>query len=118
MGYTIFAASVLAANAVLRSIFGAVFPLFTSQMYANLGIHWASTIPAFLALACVPFPFLFYRYGPKIRVNCKYSQQADAFMRKMQNQFQQNDDDDDEEDDQKDTADEKPQATQDRTASD
>ena len=46
-----------------------------------LGIHWASTIPAFLALACVPFPFLFYRYGPKIRVNCKYSQQADAFMR-------------------------------------
>ncbi|KAI7395288.1 synaptic vesicle transporter [Hortaea werneckii] len=120
--YTIFAASVLAANAVLRSIFGAVFPLFTSQMYANLGIHWASTIPAFLALACVPFPFLFYRYGPKIRVNCKYSQQADAFMRKMQNQFQQNDDDDDddEEDDQKDTADdEKPQqAKQDRTASD
>ncbi|KAI7695137.1 synaptic vesicle transporter, partial [Hortaea werneckii] len=116
--YTIFAASVLAANAVLRSIFGAVFPLFTSQMYANLGIHWASTIPAFLALACVPFPFLFYRYGPKIRVNCKYSQQADAFMRKMQNQFQQSDDDD-EEDDQKEAADdEKPQATQDRTASD
>lgn len=117
--YTIFAASVLAANAVLRSIFGAVFPLFTSQMYANLGIHWASTIPAFLALACVPFPFLFYRYGPKIRVNCKYSQQADAFMRKMQNQFQQSDDDDDEEEDQKATADdEKPQANQDRTASD
>ncbi|KAI7342268.1 synaptic vesicle transporter, partial [Hortaea werneckii] len=116
--YTIFAASVLAANAVLRSIFGAVFPLFTSQMYANLGIHWASTIPAFLALACVPFPFLFYRYGPKIRVNCKYSQQADAFMRKMQNQFQQSNDDD-EEDDQKDNADdEKPQAKQDRTASD
>merc|ERR1711939_865070 len=55
-----------------------------------------------------------------IRVNCKYSQQADAFMRKMQNQFQQNDDDDDEADDQKDTADdEKPQqAKQDRTASD
>merc|ERR1712072_108500 len=69
-----------------------------SQMYANLGIHWASTIPAFLALACVPFPFLFYRYGPKIRVNCKYSQQADAFMRKMQNQFQQSDDDDEEDD--------------------
>merc|ERR1711939_1048305 len=55
-----------------------------------------------------------------IRVNCKYSQQADAFMRKMQNQFQQNDDDDDEADDQKDTAeDEKPQQVkQDRTASD
>ncbi|KAL1967131.1 hypothetical protein VTN77DRAFT_3422 [Rasamsonia byssochlamydoides] len=59
--YTIFAASVLAANAVLRSLFGMAFPLFTTYMYHNLGIHWASTIPAFLALACTPFPFLFYK---------------------------------------------------------
>lgn len=29
-GYTIFAASVLAANAILRSLFGFAFPLFTS----------------------------------------------------------------------------------------
>ena len=86
--YTIFAASVLAANAVLRSIFGAVFPLFTTQMFDNLGIHWASTIPAFLALVCVPMPFLFYKYGPKIRVKCKYAQQSDAFMRKMQGQME------------------------------
>jgi hypothetical protein len=35
--YTIFAASVLAANSVLRSCFGAAFPLFTTQMYASLG---------------------------------------------------------------------------------
>jgi hypothetical protein len=35
--YTIFAASVLAANSVLRSIFGAVFPLFTTYMYQDLG---------------------------------------------------------------------------------
>ncbi|KAF2768013.1 major facilitator superfamily transporter [Teratosphaeria nubilosa] len=89
--YTIFAASVLAANAVLRSIFGAVFPLFTTQMYDNLGIHWASSIPAFLAMACVPFPFLFYKFGPKIRVNCKYAQQADAFMRKLQSQMDKDD---------------------------
>lgn len=31
--YTIFAASVLAANSVLRSLFGAAFPLFTSREY-------------------------------------------------------------------------------------
>lgn len=30
--YTIFAASVLAANSVLRSVFGAAFPLFTKQV--------------------------------------------------------------------------------------
>lgn len=81
--YTIFAASVLAANSVLRSVFGAVFPLFTTYMYQDLGIHWASSIPAFLALACVPFPFLFYKYGPAIRTRCKYAAESDAFMRKM-----------------------------------
>lgn len=35
--YTIYAASVLAANSVLRCIFGFAFPLFTTQMYAGLG---------------------------------------------------------------------------------
>ncbi|KAF2094808.1 MFS general substrate transporter [Rhizodiscina lignyota] len=85
--YTIFAASVLAANGVIRSIFGAVFPLFTTQMYANLGIHWASTIPAFLALLCLPFPFLFYKYGGAIRARCKYSKEADEFMKKLRGQL-------------------------------
>lgn len=65
--YTIFAASVMAANSVLRSLFGAIFPLFTTSMYRNLGIHWASSNPAFLALVCVPFPFLCYKYGRTIR---------------------------------------------------
>lgn len=86
--YTIFAASVLAANSVLRSCFGAAFPLFTSYMYQNLGIHWASSIPAFLALACVPFPFLFYKYGAAIRTRCKFAAQSEAFMRKIQEQVQ------------------------------
>lgn len=81
--YTIYAASVLAANSVLRSMFGAIFPLFTTYMYDNLGIHWASTIPAFLALACVPFPFLFYKYGPVIRKKCKYAREAAEVMAKM-----------------------------------
>ncbi|KAM4065908.1 major facilitator superfamily protein [Hirsutella rhossiliensis] len=81
--YTIFAASVLAANSVLRSLFGAAFPLFTSYMYEGLGIHWASSIPAFLALACVPFPFLFYHYGPAIRARCKFAAESAAFMRRL-----------------------------------
>ncbi|RHZ44406.1 MFS transporter [Aspergillus thermomutatus] len=81
--YTIFAASVLAASAVLRSIFGAAFPLFVQYMYSSLGIHWASSIPAFLALACVPFPFLFYKYGSVIRRRCKFAAESDEFMRKL-----------------------------------
>ena len=78
--YVIYAASVLAANSVLRSLFGAAFPLFCPYMYKNLGIHWASSIPAFLALACVPFPFLFYKYGGAIRERCKFAAEAAAFL--------------------------------------
>ncbi|KAK5072429.1 hypothetical protein LTR51_005065 [Lithohypha guttulata] len=84
--YTIYAASVLAANSVLRSLFGAAFPLFTADMYSSLGIHWASTIPAFLALACTPFPYLFYKYGEPIRLKCKYAAQAHKIMSDMRAQ--------------------------------
>lgn len=58
-------------------------------MYANLGIHWAASIPAFLALVCVPMPFLFYKYGPAIRERCKFAAESAAFMRRMQEQLQQ-----------------------------
>ncbi|KAI0156653.1 MFS general substrate transporter [Hypoxylon sp. FL1284] len=81
--YVIYAASVLAASSVLRSLFGTAFPLFTSAMYTNLGIHWASSIPAFLALACLPFPFLFYRYGHAIRMKCKYAAEAAEVLTRM-----------------------------------
>ncbi|PYI03987.1 MFS general substrate transporter [Aspergillus sclerotiicarbonarius CBS 121057] len=81
--YTIYAASVLAANSIIRSCFGAGFPLFTTYMYENLGIHWASSIPAFLSIACLPFPFIFYKYGAAIRRKCKYAGESDAFMKKL-----------------------------------
>ena len=97
--YTIYAASVLAANSVLRSTFGAIFPLFTTYMYDNLGIHWASTIPAFLALACVPFPFLFYKYGPVIRKKCRYAREAAEVMAKIKQRRPEDEDIRDEESD-------------------
>ena len=82
--YTIYAASVFAAGAMLRAFVGAAFPLFTAQMYHDIGIHWASSIPAFLILACLPFPFVIYRYGAKIRMRCKYSHEAAVLMARMQ----------------------------------
>lgn len=84
--YTIYASSVLAAAAIFRSIVGAVFPLFTTQMYDRLGIHWASSVPAFLTLACMPFPFVMYRYGEKLRLKCRYAAEAAEMMRRMQMQ--------------------------------
>jgi len=81
--YTIYAASVLAANAVLRSLFGAAFPLFTAQMYEALGIHWAAALPGFIALACIPFIVVFWKYGARIRAKCKYSADAERQMNAM-----------------------------------
>ncbi|KAJ9150193.1 MFS general substrate transporter [Pleurostoma richardsiae] len=81
--YVVYAASVLAANSVLRSLFGTAFPLFTTQMYENLGNQWASSIPAFLVLGCLPFPFLFHKYGPQIRSKCKYASEAAKVLEMM-----------------------------------
>jgi multidrug resistance protein len=82
--YTIYAASVLAANTILRSIFGAVFPLITKYIYDGVGIHWGPSIPALLSVLCMPAPFLFYRYGATIRKRCKYSAESYHYMQKLQ----------------------------------
>ena len=81
--YTIYAASVLAGGVFLRSIFAAVFPAFSPYMYSSLGIHWASSIPGFLAVLCMPLPFLFYRYGAAIRLRCKYAKEADLVLKRI-----------------------------------
>ena len=52
-------------------------------MYESLGNQWASSIPAFLALACVPFPFLFYKYGEQIRMKCEYAAEAASVLKRM-----------------------------------
>ncbi|KAL2859215.1 major facilitator superfamily domain-containing protein [Aspergillus pseudodeflectus] len=60
-------ASALAANGLVRYIFGAVFPLFTIQMYQNLDVHWASSVFAFLSLVQLPIPWLLFKFGPRLR---------------------------------------------------
>lgn len=37
--YLMYAASALALNTIIRSGVAAVFPLFTVQMYHNVGVH-------------------------------------------------------------------------------
>ena len=66
--YTKYAASALAANTLLRSLFGFAFPLFAISMYTAIGAQWATTILAFLGLLCVPIPFVLYKYGELIRM--------------------------------------------------
>jgi hypothetical protein len=53
-------------------------------MYRGLGIHWASSVPAFMALACTPLPFTFYRYGARIREHCKYAAIAGEHLKDIE----------------------------------
>ncbi|EXJ77487.1 hypothetical protein A1O3_09713 [Capronia epimyces CBS 606.96] len=65
--YQKYAASALAAKVFLRSGGGAAFPLFTTQMYHTLGLHWASWLLAFIGVAMVFIPFSFYFFGARVR---------------------------------------------------
>ncbi|CAF9908277.1 MAG: hypothetical protein ALECFALPRED_004368 [Alectoria fallacina] len=70
--FTIYAASALAANTVLRSLVGALLPLAGQKMYATLGLGWGNSLLAFIAVAMCPIPIIFYRYGERIRKNPRF----------------------------------------------
>ncbi|KAF2180796.1 major facilitator superfamily transporter [Zopfia rhizophila CBS 207.26] len=70
--FTIYAASALAASTVLRSLFGALFPLFALQLYDALDYGWGNTLLAFIALALWPLSLIFFYYGEKIRTYPKF----------------------------------------------
>lgn len=54
-------------------------PQLTTR-YQRLGIHWAAALPGFIALACIPFTIIFYKYGARIRAKCKYAADAERQM--------------------------------------
>lgn len=70
--YTRYAASAIAANTLLRSIFAATFPLFGSYLFENLKPDWGGTLLALLSLAMLPIPFVFYKFGAVIRKRNPY----------------------------------------------
>ncbi|KAL2399799.1 Major facilitator superfamily multidrug transporter mdrA [Exophiala dermatitidis] len=65
--YGIYAASAMAGNAVVRSLLGGTLPLAGPPMYRALGPNWAGTLLGLLEVVIIPIPFLFYRYGGRIR---------------------------------------------------
>ena len=65
--YTKYSASAIAANTVMRSVFGGVFPLFAYQMFVGMGIHWAASLLGFVGLILWPMSWVFYFTGARIR---------------------------------------------------
>jgi len=70
--YGKYSASALAANTMLRTLFGAGFAMFATQMYEQLGTPWATSILGFVAFALGILPWMFYRYGAKLRAASKF----------------------------------------------
>jgi len=78
--YGIYAASALAGNTVMRSVFGAALPLAGKAMYDALTPQWAGTLLGLLEVLLVPIPIIFYYHGDKIRAKSRVIRQ----MRKDQ----------------------------------
>lgn len=71
--FTIYAASAIAANTVLRSAVGALLPLAGPSMYKALGLGWGNSLMAFIAVALWPVSWLFWKYGEWIRTNKRFT---------------------------------------------
>lgn len=72
--YTRYAASAVAATAVLRSLAGFAFPLFAPSLYARLDYGWGNTLLAFVGVAIGwPGPVLLWKYGPALRARSAFA---------------------------------------------
>ena len=80
-------ASALAANNLLRYLMASVFPLFIVQTYNRLGVHWASSLFGFIALAMMPLPWVFTYLGPRLRAASKFNKKYQQLL-KHQQQYQ------------------------------
>ncbi|KAL4738125.1 major facilitator superfamily domain-containing protein [Aspergillus similis] len=72
--YQTYAASAMAACAILRSLAGFGFPLFAPYMYDALGYGWGTSVLGFFSIGFGWMaPFVFWHYGPKLRAMSRYA---------------------------------------------
>ncbi|TGO38781.1 hypothetical protein BHYA_0067g00110 [Botrytis hyacinthi] len=65
--YKVYAASALAGVCFARNIIGGTFPLFGTQMFNGLGVHWAGSVLGFAAILLMPIPYVLGRRGRDLR---------------------------------------------------
>ncbi|EXJ69491.1 uncharacterized protein A1O5_07527 [Cladophialophora psammophila CBS 110553] len=71
--YLMYTASAMAANTICRSACGAAAPLFTNQMFRTLGVGGGGSLIAGVACLLAPVPFVFYKYGGRIRARSRFA---------------------------------------------
>ncbi|KAI4707121.1 hypothetical protein J4E89_008060 [Alternaria sp. Ai002NY15] len=72
--YEVFAASAMAAASLSRSSFGAVLPFAAKPMYRTMGVAWATSLLGFFSLALCVVPFVFVRWGGRMRDRSQFCQ--------------------------------------------
>lgn len=82
--YGIYAASALAGNSVVRSFIGGTLPLAGPSMYAAMTPQWAGTLLGLVQVALIPIPFVFYKWGDKIRARSPLIKQMRADVEKAE----------------------------------
>jgi len=73
--YQTYSASALAGVILVRNTVGAGFPLFATQMYERLGLEWASALLAFLSILMIPIPWLWFKYGERLRLRSPWARE-------------------------------------------
>ena len=76
--YEVFAASAMAAASLSRSTFGAILPFAAKPMYRAMGVAWATSLLGFFSLALCVVPFVFVKWGGRMRERspfCQYLRQ-------------------------------------------
>jgi hypothetical protein len=76
--YEIHSGSALVGCTFVRFLAAGCFVEVSLPMYNSLGVHWTLTLLASVSVLVAPLPFIFSRYGPRIRKHSKYVSK-DAF---------------------------------------
>lgn len=71
--YGLYAASAVSANTFLRSVLAAGLPMAAMPMYHRLGVGPATSILGGVAVAAIPVPFLFMKYGVALRKKSSFA---------------------------------------------
>ncbi|QIW96975.1 hypothetical protein AMS68_002493 [Peltaster fructicola] len=75
--YETYAASALASVTMIRYMSAGGMTIVGIPFYENLGVHYTLTILACLSALMVPVPYVFYKYGAKIRSKSKFATSKD-----------------------------------------
>lgn len=68
----------LASITMARYLIAGGMVMAARPMYEGIGVHWTMTLLACIATVLAPAPFIFWKYGHKLRVRSKYAKGDDG----------------------------------------